>query len=98
MTAGSPWCRAPGSIKAKQLRRDPRAAIVVCEQVPPYRGLELHATPRFVTDGVAEVAKRIATRYLGSPAGEEYAAEAGDDLLIRVEPGKLRAWDFADEF
>ena len=22
----------------------------------------------------------------------------GDDLIIRLEPGDLRAWDFADEF
>ena len=30
--------------------------------------------------------------------GETYAASAGDDLLIRLEPGTLRTWDFADEF
>jgi PPOX class probable F420-dependent enzyme len=85
-------------IKAKHLRRDPRAAVVVCEHLPPYRGLELHATPTLVTDGVAEVGKRIATRYLGASEGAKYAEEAGDDLLIRLEPGTLRAWDFADEF
>jgi hypothetical protein len=22
----------------------------------------------------------------------------GDDLLIRLEPGELRVWDFADDF
>jgi hypothetical protein len=52
----------------------------------------------FVNDGVAGVAERIATRYLGCTVGAKYAEEAGDDLLIRLEPGKLRAWDFADEF
>jgi PPOX class probable F420-dependent enzyme len=85
-------------IKAKHLRRDPRAAVVVCEHVPPYRGLELHATPKLVTDGVAEVSERIATRFLGPEKGAKYAEESGDDLLIRLEPGKLRTWDFADEF
>ncbi len=41
--------------------------------------------------------KRIASRYLGLRAGAAYAEQAGDDLLIRLEPGELRAWDFADE-
>jgi hypothetical protein len=73
-------------------------SIVVCERAPPYRGVELRATTRLVTDGVGEVGERIATRYLGSPEGARYARGAGDDLLIRLEPGSLRAWDFADEF
>jgi len=85
-------------IKAQHLRRDPRAAVLVCEQVPPYRGIELRGEPALITEGVAAVGERVATRYLGSPAGAEYAAEAGDDLLIRLEPGTIRAWDFADEF
>ena len=84
-------------IKAKHLQREPRAAIVVGEHVRPYRGIEVHATARLVTDGVDEVVRRIATRYLGNSEGARYAEEAGDDLLIRLEPGKLRTWDFADE-
>jgi hypothetical protein len=41
---------------------------------------------------------RIATRYLGEEGGAQYAETGGDDLLIRLEPGKLRAWDFVDDF
>jgi hypothetical protein len=44
------------------------------------------------------VVSRIAARYLGQEAGERYAETADDDLLIRLEPGELRAWDFADYF
>jgi hypothetical protein len=44
------------------------------------------------------VVSRIAARYLGQEAGERYAETGGDDLLIRLEPGELRAWDFADDF
>ena len=29
---------------------------------------------------------------------QRYAESSGDDLLIRLEPGELRAWDFADYF
>jgi PPOX class probable F420-dependent enzyme len=85
-------------VKAKHLRRDPRASIVVCEQVPPYRGVELRTSARLATEEVGPAVERIAKRYLGSPGGETYAESAGDDLLIRLEPGMLRTWDFADEF
>ena len=84
-------------VKAAHLRRDPRASIVVCEQSPPYRGVEVRSHARLVTAGVGDAVRRIASRYLGREAGAAYADGAGDDLLIRLEPGDLRAWDFADE-
>jgi PPOX class probable F420-dependent enzyme len=85
-------------VKAGHLRRDPRASIVVYEDGPPYRGLELRARARLTTLEDRSVVRRIATRYLGPDAGERYAETAGDDLLIRLERGELRAWDFADSF
>ena len=45
--------------KARHLRRDPRATIVVAESGPPLRGA---------------------------------------DVIVRIEPGDLRAWDFAGEY
>src|SRR5215469_10238870 len=86
-----------GGVKATHLRRDPRASIVVCEHSPPYRGVELRCRAQLVTAGVGEALKRIACRYLGRDAGAAYADTAADDLLIRLEPGELRAWDFADQ-
>jgi PPOX class probable F420-dependent enzyme len=84
-------------VKAAHLRRDPRASIVVCEQSPPYRGVEVRGNARLFTAGVDDAVKRIASRYLGREAGAAYAERAADDLLVRLEPGDLRAWDFADE-
>jgi PPOX class probable F420-dependent enzyme len=84
-------------VKAAHLRRDPRASIVVCEHFPPYRGVELGCNAQLFSVGVDDAVKRIASRYLGPQAGAAYAQRAGDDLLIRLEPGHLRAWDFADE-
>jgi PPOX class probable F420-dependent enzyme len=81
--------------KVRHLRRDPRASIVVCEHEPPYRGLELRATVRLTALGDGSTVRRIASRYLGPEAGERYAETAADDLLIRLEPGELRGWDFA---
>ena len=85
-------------VKARHLRRDPAASIVVCEDPPPNRGLELRARARLSTLEDGSIVRRIATRYLGREEGERYAMTAGDDLLIRLEPGELRAWDFADYF
>jgi hypothetical protein len=84
-------------IKARHLRRDPRANIVVYEHDPPYRGIEVRGEARLHTEDVAAGVRRIATRYLGADAGAAYAENAGDDTIIRLEPGRLRAWDFADE-
>jgi PPOX class probable F420-dependent enzyme len=85
-------------VKAGHLRRDPRASIVVCEHGPPYRGLELRAKARLISSADRSIVRRIATRYLGPEAGARYAETGGDDLFIRLEPGELRAWDFADYF
>jgi len=70
---------------------------VVCEHSPPYRGVEVRCNARLLTAGVEDTVRRIASRYLGREAGAAYAERAADDLLIRLEPGDLRAWDFADE-
>ena len=87
-----------GDGKAGHLRRDPRAGIVVCDHGPPYRGIEIRTTARLSMLEDAAVVSRIAGRYLGQEAGERYAETAGDDLLIRLEPGRMRAWDFCDVF
>jgi PPOX class probable F420-dependent enzyme len=84
--------------KAQHLHRDPRASIVVCEQTPPYRGVEARGRAQLRTDGAAEVARRIAIRYLGEAEGAAQAERLADDVVIRVEPGELRAWDFTDEY
>ena len=81
-------------VKVKQLRRDPRANIVVYEHAPPYRGIEVRCEARLEDAG--DTVRRIAIRYLGERDGAAYAESAGDDTLIRLEPGRLRAWDFPD--
>jgi hypothetical protein len=87
-----------GDVKARHLRHDSRASIVVCESKPPYRGVELRTRALLLTEGADEATLRLAVRYLGETAGLAYAEGAGDDMLIRLEPGELRAWDFADEY
>jgi PPOX class probable F420-dependent enzyme len=82
--------------KVAHLRRDPRASIVVCDHTPPYRGIELRTTAQLIDLDDDSMVRRIASHYLGREEGERYAEDSGDDLLIRLEPGEVRAWDFAD--
>src|SRR5215469_11477180 len=55
-------------VKAAHLRRDPRASIVVCEHIPPYRGVEVRCHVRLATTAVGDAIRRIASRYLGAEA------------------------------
>jgi len=54
-------------------------------------------------DAIAEAQRalwatlRIAARYLGQEGAAAYVESGGDDLLVRLEPGVLRTWDFADD-
>lgn len=94
-------CAEKDDVKVRHIRRDPRASLVVYDAAPPYRGVEVRATPRLIEDGsiYAEVLRRVAVRYLGESNGSAYADAAGQrGLVIRLDPGHLRTWDFADDF
>jgi PPOX class probable F420-dependent enzyme len=85
-------------VKARHLRRDSRATIVVAESEEPYRGVEIRGVARLIDKDVFEVAARIMARYFGMDEGADYVKSyPGTHLTARVEPGNLRDWDFADE-
>jgi PPOX class probable F420-dependent enzyme len=86
----------PDDVKVRHLRRDPRASIVVCDDEPPYRGIEVRGEARIVRNGDTGTMRRIAARYLGDSAAAEWADPAA--VLIRLEPGMLRVWDFSDTY
>ena len=86
-------------VKVRHLRRDPRATVLVAETDLPYRGVEVRGEAELVDRGVTEAALEIASRYVGDERGSAFVgSNAGDDLIVRVAPGELRAWDFADDF
>ena len=86
-------------VKVRHIHRDAQVSISVAEDVAPYRGIEMRGTAKIVRDNALETMRRIAVRYLGPKQGEVYFAAVGqvDLALIRIEPAKLRVWDFADE-
>jgi PPOX class probable F420-dependent enzyme len=92
------WTEAD-NVKARHLRRDPRATIVVAESDPPLRGVEVRGSARFVEENITETARRIATRYIGEEEAATYAqALSGADVIVRIEPRDIRVWDYADQF
>jgi PPOX class probable F420-dependent enzyme len=87
-------------VKLRHIERRKQAAAVVSDNAFPFRGIEVSATPTIVRD--VELARqtmhRIATRYLGEAAARTYLSSSSDDMvIIRLVPGKLRTWDFADD-
>jgi PPOX class probable F420-dependent enzyme len=88
---------SPDDIKVRHLRRDPRASILVYDNEPPYRGVEIRTTAELSDIDRVDYVLEMSVRYLGQEAGEAYAADSADSVLVRLEPGSVRAWDFADE-
>lgn len=87
------------SVKVRHLRRDPRASLVVAESAVPLRAVEVRGEARLISGGAWETAKRISARYVGQETADTFVGPDEDrDLIIRLEPGELRAWDFADDF
>jgi PPOX class probable F420-dependent enzyme len=85
-------------VKVRHLLRDPRASILVAESKNPLRGIEVRGVARIIEEGAHETAVRIADRYLGPEKGAAYVRSAsGHEVTVRLEPGDLRIWDFADE-
>jgi PPOX class probable F420-dependent enzyme len=82
-------------VKVRHIRRDPRVEIVVCEHEPPYRGIEVRGRAR-VEPGEPETGHRIASRYIGDDRARRWTGP--DDVVIRIEPDAIRAWDFKDDY
>lgn len=91
---------APDDVKVRQIQRQGRAAAVVADNEFPFRGIEVSATPTIERDTAfgRQTLGRIARRYLGQEAGRRYVERSGDGMVvIRLVPGVMRTWDFADD-
>jgi PPOX class probable F420-dependent enzyme len=86
-------------IKARHIQREPRVSLVVAEDTPPYRGIEVRGEVKRVSGDVYALVQRMAVRYLGAEQGPAFADTVSRDetLILRIEPGELRVWDFVDE-
>jgi PPOX class probable F420-dependent enzyme len=83
------------TVKGKALRRDPRAAMTVDDQEPPYSFVIIEGTVTLSED-LPEVRKWAAVlggRYMGEDRAEEYGQRNGvpGELLVRLHPAKVIA-------
>jgi PPOX class probable F420-dependent enzyme len=92
------WTGGATEGKIRHLQADPRASLVVAEQVRPYRGIEASGTATLSSQPFYDVLRRTAVRYAGPDEADAMVAgykKAG--LVIRLVPDKVRVWDFKDE-
>lgn len=85
------------SVKARNLRRDPRAAMTVDYERPPY-GFVIVEGVCSLSDDLDQVrayATTIGGRYMGADRAEEFGARNGvpGEVLVRLSIDKLIAMD-----
>ncbi len=89
------------TLKGKSLRRDPRVAICIDDERPPFSFVTIDGVAT-VSDDSEEVARWAAIlggRYMGGERAEEYGRRNGvpGELLVRVRPRHIVAVaDLAD--
>jgi PPOX class probable F420-dependent enzyme len=83
------------SVKGRNLRRDPRIALVVDEEVAPYAFVHIrgHAKITEDMDELLRFATEIGARYMGKERAEEFGRRNAvpGELLVRVEPHRIIA-------
>jgi len=86
---------AATSVKGRSLRGDPRAALCVDDERPPFSYVILEGRVTISEDlpALREWATRIAARYMGADRAEEYGARNGvpGELLVRLTPDRVVA-------
>ena len=83
------------SAKGRNLRRDPRAAIVVDDEVAPFAFVHIrgHVTLSDDLDELLRFATAIAARYMGVDRAEEFGRRNAvpGELLVRLRPERVIA-------
>ena len=91
------WVPTAEGGKVAHIRRDPRVTVVVGNQEWPYKGFEIRGDATLSADDFYGVLGRTALRYDGPEAAERMVSSYAPGVVIRVEPGAIRAWDYEDE-
>ncbi|MBA3431926.1 MAG: PPOX class F420-dependent oxidoreductase [Actinobacteria bacterium] len=89
------------TVKGRNLRRDPRIAMSVDDECPPYSFVYLRGTVELSDDGDAllDAATRLGGRYMGAERAEEFGRRNAveGELLVRFIPDRIVAVkDLAD--
>jgi PPOX class probable F420-dependent enzyme len=81
--------------KGRALQRDPRVALVVDDDRPPFSFVQVQGTASMSEDAdeLLATATRIAARYMGDDRAEEFGRRNAvpGELVVRVTPTKVIA-------
>jgi PPOX class probable F420-dependent enzyme len=81
------------SVKGRNLRRDPRVALVVDDEEPPFAFVHIRGRAAISEDpgGLRRFATEIGGRYMGAARAEEFGRRNGvpGELLVRVAPDRV---------
>jgi PPOX class probable F420-dependent enzyme len=88
-----------GDVKARHIARDPSVSIVVAEDAPPNRGIEVRGLAQRVPADIPALIHGMAVRYLGAELVTGFMTAYAEIpcICFRIQPGELRVWDFRDE-
>lgn len=85
----------PGTAKAVNLRRDPRVALCVDDETPPFAYVLIEGTAELIpaAGDLLHWATRIGGKYMGADRAEAYGRRNSTEgeLLVRVTPTKIIA-------
>jgi PPOX class probable F420-dependent enzyme len=85
------------TVKGKSLRRDPRAALCVDAERPPFAFVLIEGTVTIEDDPEAAlpVSIELARRYMGEELAEQFGRRNAvpGELLVRLHPAKIIAID-----
>ncbi len=84
------------TVKARNMRRDPRVSLCIDEDEPPFHFVLIEGTAALTADDpdLLYWAKRLGGRYMGPHRAEEYGRRNAvkGELLVRVTPQKTLAY------
>jgi len=84
------------SVKAKNMKRDPRICLTVDDQTPPYSFVQIEGRVTFSEDPKELLywASRIGGRYMGQDLAEIYGKRNAvpGEVLVRITPKKVIAY------
>jgi len=83
-----------GSVKARNIARDPRVVLCIDDERPPYHTVLVRGRARLAPYPGDAWREALAVHYLGEERGRRYVREntPSDDVLVRVEPESLTGW------
>ena len=83
------------SVKATNIRREPRVCLCIDDETPPYAFVQIEGTAEVIpeADNLLEWTTRIAGRYMGPELAEEFGRRNSveGEWVVRVTPTKIIA-------